>query len=200
MPDFCFRSPDAETTHRAARRLGECAPVAGLVVGLVGPLGAGKTAFVKGLGEGLGLDPAAIGSPTFVIAGEYPPGRPGAPTLVHADLYRVESEAELEAAGWLDWLEPGVLLAVEWSDRFEDALPRERLEIRLERGPGGPVRTIAVRAVGPGPEACAARWREALAADGIACGPEGSRGAGEPGDTDPEPDLGPEAGAERSCR
>ncbi|MGH0036478.1 MAG: tRNA (adenosine(37)-N6)-threonylcarbamoyltransferase complex ATPase subunit type 1 TsaE [Myxococcota bacterium] len=171
MPDFCFRSPDAETTHRAARRLGEVLPAEGLAIGLVGALGAGKTAFVKGLGEGLGLDPGLIASPTFVIAGEYPPARPGAPALVHADLYRVESEAELEAAGWFDWLEPGGVLAVEWSDRFPDALPRERLEIRLERGSADGARRVSVRASGPRARACAGSWREALVADGLACPP-----------------------------
>jgi tRNA threonylcarbamoyladenosine biosynthesis protein TsaE len=179
VADFCFRSPDAETTHRAARLLAEVMPEDGLCLVLVGPLGAGKTAFAKGLGEGLGIDPRRIASPTFVIAGEYPPGRPGAPHLVHADLYRVESAAELEAAGWLDWLEPGTLLAVEWGDRFPDALPREHLEVRLDRASAdgdtpSDERTITVRAVaesGSRAQACAQRWREALVADGIDCRP-----------------------------
>jgi tRNA threonylcarbamoyladenosine biosynthesis protein TsaE len=167
--DFSFLSPDAETTHRAARRLGEVLPPDGLVIGLTGPLGAGKTAFVKGLGEGLGLDPAAIASPTFVIAGEYPATRPGAPDLVHADLYRVETTAELEAAGWLDWLEPGVVLAVEWSDRFPDALPREHLAVALDRGGADSVRSIAVRPSGSRAQDCAQRWCAALEADDIPC-------------------------------
>ena len=86
---------------------------------------------MKGLAEGLGLDPAQVASPTFVIACEY--ATPGGLRLAHVDCLRVESEAELEAAGFLDLLVPGVVLAVEWSDRFPTALPADHLELRLAR-------------------------------------------------------------------
>ena len=99
------------------------------MVALVGPLGAGKTAFAKGLAEGLGLDPDQVASPTFVIASEYPRAR--GLRFAHVDLYRVESEAELESAGFRDLLAPDVLLAVEWADRFPAALPADRLEVRI---------------------------------------------------------------------
>jgi tRNA threonylcarbamoyladenosine biosynthesis protein TsaE len=136
----------------------------GLVVALVGPLGAGKTVFVKGLAEGLGIDPAAVASPTFAIASEY--AAPAGRRLAHVDLYRVESTGELEATGFLDLLEPGAVVAVEWADRLPGALPADRLEVRLGRpdAAGAPSRRmIEAEASGPVAEAALARWSEALA-------------------------------------
>jgi len=135
----------------------------GLVVSLVGPLGAGKTVFVKGLAEGLGIDPAMVASPTFVIASEYPlgPGR----RLAHVDLYRVESLEELEAAGFLDLLGPGVVVAVEWGDRFPAALPSDRLQIAISRPEpeGDPSwRALDASCSGAVSEAALLRWRAAL--------------------------------------
>ena len=137
---------------------------AGLVIGLIGPLGAGKTAFVKGLANGLGLDPARVASPSFVIASEY--ATPRGLRLAHVDCLRVESEGELETAGFLDLLAPGVLLAVEWSDRFPQALPEDRLELHFARelGPGAATRReLNAVAFGPVSRAALARWRDALA-------------------------------------
>ncbi len=105
-----------------------------MAIGLVGPLGAGKTLFVRGLAEGLGHPGELVTSPTFVICQEY--RTPGAPVLAHLDLYRVASEAELEATGFLDLLAPGVVLAVEWADRLPGALPPERIGVCF--APAGP--------------------------------------------------------------
>jgi tRNA threonylcarbamoyladenosine biosynthesis protein TsaE len=128
-------------------------------VTLIGALGAGKTVFAKGVAEGLGLDPAELASPTFVIAAELP--TPAGLRLVHADLYRVESSDELEAAGLLDWLAPATLLLVEWADRFPDALPKDHLEVHLEApGPGPEARRLEPRAGGPASEALLGRWRQ----------------------------------------
>lgn len=149
-----FHSRSAEETRRAAAALGAAidatlaaepgAPA--FVVALVGPLGAGKTEWVRGLAEGLGVDPRAVASPTFVIASEYP----GRRRLAHVDLYRLASEAELEAAGFLDLLAPGAVVAVEWADRFPAALPADRLEVRIERSAQAPEeREITLEASGP---------------------------------------------------
>ena len=137
------------------------------MLSLVGPLGAGKTAFVKGLAQGLGLDPAAVGSPTFVIACEYP--LPGGRRLGHVDLYRVGSEEELEAAGFLDLLVPGVVLAIEWADRIPEALPADHLEVSIQRGAGAGAeeRRIVVRPTGPTACELEERWARALADEGI---------------------------------
>lgn len=129
---------------------------------LVGPLGAGKTAFVKGLAEGLGVDPDEVASPTFVIASEY---RAAAGLrLVHVDLYRVASEGELESTGFRDLLAPEIVLAVEWADRFPEALPRDRLEVRIEPGEGREAtqRDIFAIALGPVAAQVLARWGAAL--------------------------------------
>jgi tRNA threonylcarbamoyladenosine biosynthesis protein TsaE len=156
-------SPSPEATRAAAAVLARSLRGRGLVVALVGPLGAGKTAFVKGLAEGLGLDPEAVASPTFVLASEYP--RASGLRLAHVDLYRVESEAELEAAGFRDLLAPDVLLAVEWADRFPAALPRDRLEVRMTRPAAGEgtQRELLAVALGPVAAQVLARWRAAHA-------------------------------------
>lgn len=128
MPPWFVDSPDPESTHVLAALLGRSIGARGLAIGLVGPLGSGKTAFVKGLAEGLGLDPDRVSSPTFVLAQQY--ALPEGPErLHHLDFYRLASEAELEAIGFLDLLGDGQVLAVEWLDRFPDALGPDRLEI-----------------------------------------------------------------------
>ena len=157
---FCFLSRGPESTRVAARALADCIPESGLILALMGPLGAGKTVFVKGLAEGLGVDPARVTSPTFVIANEYPaPGR----LLAHVDLYRIESAQELEATGFLDYLEPGAVVAVEWADRFPDALPADRLELRLLRQTADLIRRAEVSAGGEGATGVLRAWRDALA-------------------------------------
>lgn len=132
------------------------------MVTLTGDLGAGKTVFVKGLAEGLGVDPLQVASPTFVIAAEHELGGAGRPErLVHADGYRLEGEAELEAAGLLDWLAPGTLLAVEWGEGFAGCLPADRLEVRLAAVAARPdARALEAHPRGPRAEAVLARWRQ----------------------------------------
>jgi len=123
-------------------------------------LGAGKTVFAKGLAEGLKVDAGLLSSPSFVIANELK--TPGGVRLVHADLYRVETERELESAGWLDWLEEGSVVAIEWGDRFPRALPRDHLEVQLGGADGDHPerRRLDVRAGGPVSRAALERWRE----------------------------------------
>ena len=145
-------------TRALARALAREIDPGGLVIALVGPLGAGKTVFAQGLAEGLDVDEGLVSSPSFVIANELK--TPGGLRLVHADLYRVESEGELESAGWLDWLANGSVVAVEWGDRFPQALPRDHLEVRLSGADAGRTerRTLEVRAGGPVSEAALERW------------------------------------------
>jgi tRNA threonylcarbamoyladenosine biosynthesis protein TsaE len=130
------------------------------VIALVGPLGAGKTVFAKGLAEGLGVDGGLLSSPSFVIANELK--TPDGVRLVHADLYRVESEGELESAGWLDWLADGAVVAIEWGDRFPKALPLDHLEVRLSGADAdrSERRTIEARAGGAVSQAALERWRK----------------------------------------
>jgi len=99
----------------------------GSVVALYGNLGAGKTAFTRGLAKGLGIA-MNVSSPTFTIVNEYP----GPVPLFHFDMYRLESEAELFDIGWDDYLERGGVCAVEWSEKVPGAFPPETVTVRLE--------------------------------------------------------------------
>ncbi len=111
---------------------------AGDVVLLDGPLGAGKTAFVRGMARGLGAAPGAVSSPTFTLLQEYA----GTLTLYHADLYRL-TPPETADLGLLELSSEGIL-AVEWPERWRDAPSwAVRVEIRKD---DGDTRTITVRA------------------------------------------------------
>ena len=110
---------------------------AGDVVLLIGDLGAGKTTFMRGLGEGMGVR-GPITSPTFVIARRHP-SLVGGPALVHADAYRLGSAGEFED---LDLEADDAVVCVEWGrDRAEGLSPR-RLEIDIESVPTGRLVTI----------------------------------------------------------
>jgi tRNA threonylcarbamoyladenosine biosynthesis protein TsaE len=113
------------------RALGESfgrAAQPGEVIALVGDLGAGKTVFVQGLAAGLGYE-GSVTSPTFTLIHVYEGGRL---TLYHADLYRLDREAELEDVGLDDIFRQDGVAVVEWADKFPAAMPREAREIRIE--------------------------------------------------------------------
>lgn len=100
----------------------------GDVIALDGPLGSGKTCFVRGMAMGLNIDLTHVSSPTYIIRQEYP--SPSGPPLTHIDAYRIHSEEELETIGWEELLETGdSIVAVEWSQRIADALPPRRINI-----------------------------------------------------------------------
>ena len=86
----------------------------GLVIGLSGDLGAGKTQFVKGLARGLGIV-ARVHSPTFALVNIYSGGRL---TLFHWDLYRLDSRQQIAAAGLEDYLNPAGVTVIEWAERW----------------------------------------------------------------------------------
>ncbi|MGI6265437.1 MAG: tRNA (adenosine(37)-N6)-threonylcarbamoyltransferase complex ATPase subunit type 1 TsaE [Acutalibacteraceae bacterium] len=100
----------------------------GRVVALFGDLGMGKTAFVRGMARGRGLD-AEVSSPTFALVHEYG----GTPPLVHFDMYRVSGWEDLYSTGFFDYLDQGAVLAVEWSERIENALPDDAVRVTIER-------------------------------------------------------------------
>jgi tRNA threonylcarbamoyladenosine biosynthesis protein TsaE len=109
-------SSEAETRAVAARLAGELQP--GGVLLLSGDLGAGKTAFVRGLAEGLGIDPDEVTSPTFTLVHEY---RGGRLPLIHVDLYRLD-RADLDEIGLDQDLAALGVIAVEWSERLSRRL------------------------------------------------------------------------------
>lgn len=104
---------------------------AGAVIAFTGDLGAGKTAFTRGLARGLGVG-GRVTSPTFTIVNEYE--GTGLP-LFHFDMYRLENAGDLFDIGWEDYLDRGGVCAVEWSERVEDALPPGTVVVTIEHRP-----------------------------------------------------------------
>jgi tRNA threonylcarbamoyladenosine biosynthesis protein TsaE len=113
---------------------------AGSVVLLHGDLGAGKTVFVRGLAEGLGVDPDAVSSPTFTIMQEY---RGGRLPFFHVDLYRLDDAREVDDLG-LDEIAAAGVLAIEWADKLPRP-PRAAAVVRIDLDDDGG-RTIAIDA------------------------------------------------------
>jgi tRNA threonylcarbamoyladenosine biosynthesis protein TsaE len=99
----------------------------GEVVLLTGELGAGKTAFVRGLARGLGADPDEVASPTFVLLTAYP----GRLTLHHADLYRLRGDGDERELGLEELPGPRGVLAVEWAERLRDLPWRTAVRVSL---------------------------------------------------------------------
>ena len=126
-------------------RLGEAlanALVPGAVVAFTGDLGAGKTAFVRGMARGLGIS-QRVTSPTFTMVNEYEGGKL---PLFHFDMYRLGSSQELFDIGWEDFLRRGGVCAVEWSENVSDALEEEDCTwVEIRRGREENERRITIR-------------------------------------------------------
>jgi len=100
----------------------------GGVVAMFGGLGMGKTAFVRGMAQGRGIN-AEVSSPTFALVQDYG----GTPPLVHFDMYRIETWDDLYATGFFEYIDMGAILAVEWSEQIENALPADAVRVTFER-------------------------------------------------------------------
>ena len=123
--EFITHSP--RETEALGQKLGRCLP-AGTVIAYRGDLGAGKTAFTRGLARGLGITDM-VTSPTYTIVNEYLGGRL---PLFHFDMYRLHSADDLFDIGWDDYLERQGICAVEWSENVEDAL-EDPLTVTIEK-------------------------------------------------------------------
>lgn len=111
----------------------------GEVIAFTGGMGAGKTAFTRGMAIGLGAGDVAS-SPTFAIVNEYS----GRLTLEHFDMYRIEGWEDLYSTGFFDYLETERVLAVEWSENIEAALPENAIRVDIRRGGGENERIITI--------------------------------------------------------
>ncbi|MEG1720332.1 MAG: tRNA (adenosine(37)-N6)-threonylcarbamoyltransferase complex ATPase subunit type 1 TsaE [Pseudoflavonifractor sp.] len=133
-----YSSSEAETEQIGAD-LGATI-CAGKVIAFTGDLGAGKTAFTRGLARGLGIG-ERVCSPTFTIVNEYEDGRL---PLFHFDMYRLGSSHELYDIGWEDYLTRGGICAVEWSENIADALEGDCIRVDIRRGAGENDRIITM--------------------------------------------------------
>jgi tRNA threonylcarbamoyladenosine biosynthesis protein TsaE len=131
-----FETTGEDETAAAAERFA-ASLTAGDVVLLIGDLGAGKTAFVRGMARGLGIAPAEVTSPTFTLIQEYA-GPHG--VLHHVDLYRL-APVEVEELGLDELVSSGAIVAIEWPDRWRDRPAAH--EVRIEHR-GGDRRLIAI--------------------------------------------------------
>ena len=122
-----FISHSQLETEEIGQKLAEKLP-GGSVVAMYGDLGAGKTAFVRGMARGMGLA-CRVSSPTFTIVNEYE----GERELIHFDMYRLESSDELFDIGWEDYLARGAVCAVEWSEKVEDAFFGDEIVVRIDK-------------------------------------------------------------------
>ena len=135
-----YLSNSAQETEALGERLAAVLQP-GDVVAYTGDLGAGKTAFTRGLARGLGV-PDRVTSPTFTIVNEYEGGRL---PLFHFDLYRMESPEELFDIGWEDYLARGGVCAVEWSEHAEGAFEEEPIWVDIRKGADDGQRVITIR-------------------------------------------------------
>lgn len=136
--EYCSNSV-AETEELGAQLAARLRP--GDVVAYTGDLGAGKTAFTRGIARGLGI-PERVTSPTFTIVNEYEGGRL---PLFHFDLYRLGDPEELFDIGWEDYLARGGVCAVEWSENVAGALEDELIRVDIRRGAHDGQRMISIR-------------------------------------------------------
>lgn len=123
--------PDEAATRAAGRRLA-AALRGGERIALIGDLGAGKTTFVRGLAEGLGIPPEEVRSPSFPILIPHEGGRL---PLYHIDLYRLPA-GDIDSLALREYIYGSGVCAIEWPDRLDDPL-HDHLEIRLDFIPGG---------------------------------------------------------------
>lgn len=136
-----FHSHSVQETEALGERIGR-ALEPGIVVALLGNLGAGKTTLTKGIARGLGVSDL-IHSPTFTLIHEHQGRLP----LYHFDLYRLDSPEQLEDLGYEDYFYGEGVSLVEWAEKAEGLLPPDHLEIRITGE--ADERTLEIRATGP---------------------------------------------------
>lgn len=148
-------------TRRFGEMIGRIAEP-GLIIGLIGDLGAGKTCFVKGLADGLGVDSErCVASPTFTLINEYE----GRIPLFHADLYRLSGIEDLEDVGFFDLMGADGIIAVEWADKLTDSVLGDHLRIHFgesDQADQWAYRKITVTGGGAVSKKFCARIREAV--------------------------------------
>ena len=123
-----YLSHNEKDTEALGERLAHSLPAGSQVIAMYGELGAGKTAFIRGLGRGLGVT-ELINSPTFTIVNEFQ----GERELYHFDMYRLGSADELFDIGWEDYLARGGVCAVEWSENVQEAFDGSEIVVTVRK-------------------------------------------------------------------
>ncbi len=137
------RLRSAAQTELVGCTLGQCAR-GGEVLALYGDLGSGKTTLVRGLARGLAVPREQVSSPSFVLIHEHRGRLP----LIHADLFRLDCEDELQHIGLAEYVDGHAVVAIEWAEKADRLIPQDRLELRLiHHSPS--TRDVFVEATGP---------------------------------------------------
>ena len=143
MSLICAYTRSVDETRALAAALSGVVRAGDLIL-LAGDLGAGKTAFVQGLGQGMGVT-EPITSPTFTLEQRYDSD----PTLHHLDVYRLEQLSEVLDLGLAELLDDGGVVVVEWGDAVVPVVPNDYLKVRLTLGETVDDRVVTFRSVGP---------------------------------------------------
>ncbi len=120
-----FKSNSPNETEQIAERLAQTLK-GKEIIAMFGGLGAGKTAFTRGLARGLGIDDG-VSSPTFALVNEYI----GKYNLYHFDMYRINSYDDLYSTGFFDYEETGVMV-IEWSENIKEFLPEQHITVTIQ--------------------------------------------------------------------
>lgn len=144
MKTLDYRAENELQTERLGAALAQALPN-GTTVSLCGTLGAGKTRLVRAIAEASGVAPKTVVSPTFVLIQEYEGHRP----IYHLDAYRLIDEDEFLQLGPEEYFDGEGLTLVEWADRVEVCMPRDRIEIHIEVT-GETIREFKITALGRG--------------------------------------------------
>ena len=133
-----FISHSANETEDIGYELGSRLK-SGDVVAMFGEMGAGKTAFVRGLARGMDFN-GEVSSPTFALVHEYPARQ----MLYHFDMYRITTWDDLYSTGFFDYLESGGVLVIEWSENIENALPDNSIRVEISKNENENERIISI--------------------------------------------------------
>ena len=118
------------------------------VYAFYGEMGAGKTTFIRALAAALGVEDDVANSPSFSIINEYRSDTT-AELIYHFDLYRLETEEELEDIGFYEYTEePEGIVVIEWSDKFPQCMPEDHVEVRIEKSDDADGRRITFASIG----------------------------------------------------
>lgn len=111
------------------------------LIAMFGDLGAGKTAFTRGVAAGMGINPDTVSSPTFTLVNEY---RGVGLTLYHFDMYRINGWDDLYSTGYFDYLDNGSVMIIEWSENIESILPENSIRVEIQKTDNPDERIITI--------------------------------------------------------